>query len=70
MSSKRQKIQKPLGVSNDESAYLMRAGEEFAPTYLIGDDIEILTIKGKIAPLCATAKAKGGARSSFLGTII
>ena len=47
MSSKRQKIHKPLGVSDDESAYLMRAGEEFAPTYLIGDDIEILTIKEK-----------------------
>jgi HD superfamily phosphohydrolase len=51
LHSKRQRIQRSLGVNDDESAFLMRSGEESSTSYLHDEEIEILSVDKERKPL-------------------
>ena len=51
LKSKRLELQRSLGVADDESAYLMRSGEESSTSYLLNEEIEILLDNGQTSPL-------------------
>ena len=47
----RLEIKKSLGVSDDDSAFLIRSGEQNSTSYLLDEEIEILSTDNQIIPL-------------------